>query len=202
MFYIVSNFLVIFCRLTDQPLWIKLRVKRTNPDYNEAEVGDTDAAKKKRTKELYIQPLSNEPAVYVPPSLGASAFFEKADVYLDRQEISQESVVGALQFVYQTWNRALSRSDQRLKLGQESFIVTSDDTDSLAAKSERLKKAMNSLQNVTYQNPTTLYFEFGLDGIPFLSTARNMALASLQEQWKTDNLTLPPGMTLLNRLWK
>ncbi len=180
-------------RLTDQPLWMKVRVRRTNPSYDANAAGDTDEAKKKRTQKIYIQPLNSDPAVYVPPCLGASAFFEKADVYLDRQEISSEASVGSLQFVYQTWNRAMSRSDQRTRLGQESFIVTSDDSDDLTTKSERMKKAMRSLQSITYENPTTFYFEFGIDGLPFLSAARNLALATLQEEWKNDNLTLPPG---------
>ncbi len=175
---------------------MKVRVKRKNSAYQAGTApaaGDTDEQKKAKTEYHYILPLENEPAVYVPPSLGASAFFEKADVYLDRQEISHEAVVGPLQFVYQTWNRALSRYDQRSKLGQETSIVTSNDTDSLTDKSDRMKKAMSSLQNITYSTPTTLYFEFGLDGLPFLGASRNLALATLQEQWKNDNLTLPPG---------
>ncbi len=140
-----------------------------------------------------MQPLESAPAVYLPPANGASIFFERVDVSLDGQDIIKDVEVSNLQFVYQALNRAFSTYGQRRKLGQEVSITCSKDVSNLAEKSERLKAAMQPLQNVTWETPTTLFLQFGFDGLMFLSAPRNLALARLQEHWQNDNLTLPPG---------
>ncbi len=172
---------------------MRLQAKYPNPDYDANKVGEDAAAKKARTKDLYLQPNENLPAVYLPPSSGGGILFERADVYLDGQDISKDVEVSNLQFVYQFYNRTFSNSSQRSKLGQEVNITCSEDVASLTKKSEKYKKAIQPLQNVTYSSATTLYLEFGLDGFPFLSAPRNHCLASLQKQTENDNPMLPPG---------
>jgi hypothetical protein len=143
-----------------------------------------------------VQPLSNNPAVFMPPSAGASIMFERVDCYLDGVDILKDVDVSNLQFVYQHYNRMFSTYSQRARLGQDSTITCSDDMDDLRTKSERLKKAMRPLQSVTWESATTLLLTFGFDGIPFCSAPRCLALATLQSCYENSNLALPPGSCL------
>ncbi len=172
---------------------MKLTAKYNNPDHQEGAAGNTDADKKKRAKKWYLQPIESNPAVYLPPSCGASIFFRSVDISIDGQSLMKDVEVGDLQFMYQTFNRVFSTYDQRQRLGQDTIITCSPDVSDMAVKSEKLKTAMQALQGVSWEHETVHFLHFGFDGVPLLSAPRNLALATLQEHWANDNLTLPPG---------
>ncbi len=172
---------------------MKLRAYHLNKNYNNSETGTTEEALKKKREYHTLQPVDSNLDTYLPPASGGGILFQGADVYLDGQDISAGCEVGSLQFVYQSLNRTFSTSAQRLRMGQEVAITTSEDIDDLRTKSDRLKRAQKPLQGNSWNDQTVLYLEFGFDGIPFLSAPRCLALSSLQQHYKNDNLMLPPG---------
>ncbi len=177
-------------RLLNAPFLIKFSAKYTNPDYVE---NDADAEKK--TKEHYLRPSADKPAVILPDALGANCLFEKVDVFLNGIDIQEHSRMGSFQFIYQSLNRYFSTKDQRDRLGQEYVIDRSLDVD-LSKKTPDLTRAMTLLDAQTYNSGGSHIFAFGFDGVPFLSGSRCLALSSLQGHDFIDNVTLPPSSVL------